>query len=243
MKKETGTFRGGAWDRFAEENQEKDKLSQRLLAYAAAAGAAGVGVLAAAAPARADIVFTPANITFSDSNLAIDITHGTLNDFLFTGFSSTNMSLNVDGYHGDGILRGPSGYAAALGRGAKIGASAGKFFEELEMAGISYRGSTLTGSWADVRNRYLGLSIDVNGQIHYGWAELSVRKPGSRRAIVATLEGYAYDTVANQTIRAGQVGPNTLISTTPEPGTLGLLALGSLGVGFWRRKKSLVRQS
>ena len=43
------------------------------------------------------------------------------------------------------------------------------------------------------------------------------------------VTGYAYDTIANQPIAAGQ-------TSTPEPGTLGLLALGSLGLGFWRRK-------
>jgi hypothetical protein len=49
------------------------------------------------------------------------------------------------------------------------------------------------------------------------------------------LTGYAYDTVAGQSILAGQTG-------TPEPGTLGLLALGSQGLGFWRRRKAVGSQ-
>jgi len=48
--------------------------------------------------------------------------------------------------------------------------------------------------------------------------------------VQATLGGFAYDTVAEEPIVAGQ-------GLTPEPGTLGLLALGSLGLGLWRRKK------
>ena len=44
------------------------------------------------------------------------------------------------------------------------------------------------------------------------------------------LTGYAHDTVARLSIDAGHT------SATPEPGTLGLLTLGSLGLGFWRRK-------
>jgi hypothetical protein len=44
------------------------------------------------------------------------------------------------------------------------------------------------------------------------------------------LTGYAYNTVPNASITAGEG------FRTPEPGTLGLLALGSLGLGFWRRR-------
>jgi hypothetical protein len=49
----------------------------------------------------------------------------------------------------------------------------------------------------------------------------------------ATLVNYAYNTVPDQPILFGQTS-----SPAPEPGTLGLLALGSLGLGFWRRRKA-----
>lgn len=51
------------------------------------------------------------------------------------------------------------------------------------------------------------------------------------------VTGYAYETNPNESIGAGQ------ISEGPEPGTLGLLALGSLGLGYWRRKKQAVENS
>jgi len=50
--------------------------------------------------------------------------------------------------------------------------------------------------------------------------------------VTAVLTGYAYDTVAGQSLTAGQ-------GQAPEPGTVGLLALGSLGLGFWRRRKAV----
>jgi hypothetical protein len=80
------------------------------------------------------------------------------------------------------------------------------------------------GSWINV-DRFLGLEFQINGSTHFGWAEFNVS------FLQATLGGYAYDTVAGQGLLAGQ-------TSVPEPGTLGLLALGSLGLGFWRRRKA-----
>ncbi|HXJ93780.1 MAG TPA: hypothetical protein VMT20_13080 [Terriglobia bacterium] len=42
-----------------------ESLSKRLAGYAAAAGAAGVGMLATTQPARADIIYTPANTSLT----------------------------------------------------------------------------------------------------------------------------------------------------------------------------------
>ena len=49
-------------------NQDTD---QRLRAYVLAAGAAGVGLLAAAQPAKAQVVYAPSNTTISDGALFI----------------------------------------------------------------------------------------------------------------------------------------------------------------------------
>jgi hypothetical protein len=62
--------------------------------------------------------------------------------------------------------------------------------------------------------------------------------------VVATLTGYAYETVPNKPIIAGQtkgsaetsVGPDAAL-TAPAP--LGLLALGSHGLSIWRREESV----
>jgi hypothetical protein len=61
-------------------------LEKRTSVYAMAAGAAGVSVLALATPARAEIVYTPANIRVplehgDGMGVKIDFNHDGINDF------------------------------------------------------------------------------------------------------------------------------------------------------------------
>jgi len=53
-----------------------------------------------------------------------------------------------------------------------------------------------------VRTRYLGLEFLINGEVHFGWARLTVTCKDLR--VLATLSGYAYETVPNTPIIAGQ---------------------------------------
>jgi hypothetical protein len=104
--------------------------------------------------------------------------------------------------------------------------------------------SRIHGSWNDVKHRYLGVEFVVKGEIHYGWARLKTScNPGNRK-ITALLTGYAYETIANKPIIAGatkgsdDAEPATSLNTaTPEPATLGMLALGERGLSIWRREE------
>lgn len=150
-----------------------------------------------------------------------------------------------------------SGFASALKAGAKI--QKGNRFTnnaEVVMAEASWLSSTNStrwfGPWANkgrgVTNRYLGLKFRVGGTFHFGWARLTVGR--AARGFTATLTGYAYETVPGKAIIAGatkgpddgaQPTPASIKTHTPEPPTLGMLALGAPGLSIWRREEPAAR--
>jgi hypothetical protein len=204
----------------------------RLAAYCATAGAAGVGMLALApCVAHAGIIYTPAHVEITPyEQIDLDLNHDGINDFKlidrgvsgfqypYLGVKAVNASDRVMG-----TLR-----VSRLTKSAVIGPGAPWLLKGTMVNG--YFG----GPWEPPRGAssvsgYLGFHFDIDGQVHYGWAAVTVSF--GVEGFNEELNGYAYDTVANQAIRAGQT------SATPEPGTLALLALGSLGLAYWRRTK------
>jgi hypothetical protein len=88
------------------------------------------------------------------------------------------------------------------------------------------------GIWVNVVDKYLALKIQVSGNIYYGWARLDVGGDG----LDITIKDYAYNSIPNQQILAGQTtitGINEIsfassISLYPNPATNHLtIALGS----------------
>jgi hypothetical protein len=101
-----------------------------------------------------------------------------------------------------------------------------------------------------VKNRYLGLKFKIKGKFHFGWARLTVIT--EKNSFKATLTGYAYETIPGKATIAGatqgsddtdksieQSNPTAQTVPTPEPGTLGALAMGSLGLSIWKRDESV----
>jgi hypothetical protein len=172
-------------------------------------------------------------------------------------------SLTVTATQGNGEVGSHNGiaYVAALDRGVIIGSNQ-SFISDFEANMAAVRSGyyflhcvhyhDTYGDWVNVSNRYLGLEFQIKGKTHYGWARLSVQV--GYVYIHATLTGYAYEDIAGKSIKAGQTkgaadewdeegfGPGVSLTSpipnTPQPTSLGMLALGARGMALWRRKET-----
>ena len=76
---------------------------------------------------------------------------------------------------------------------------------------------------------YLGMKFDDGaGTVNYGWAEITLDQAGQNQTI--ELHAYAYETETDTAIKTGAI---------PEPSTLGILALGAVGLAAWRRRQKM----
>jgi hypothetical protein len=224
-----------------------DSFHQRLNAYALAASAAGVSLLALARTATAKIIYTPAHVRISaNQHFDLDLNHDGITDFTIQNLYSYNrtsickpfMAFVYESPASGNDAEGGYPFVSALPRGARISASQG-FFGGQWMALHSrvFLGrrqecvSSHFGNWYSVIDRYLGLKFRIHQGTHYGWARLNVQK-GQGKQLVATLTGYAYETIPNKPIIAGKThGPDVI---TLQDASLGHLARGADAIKAWR---------
>ena len=219
-------------------NRNLDKV---LLHYAAAASAAGVSVMALTQPSEGRIVYTPAHqILPRSSILNLDVDNDGIADYNLVNHAYTFSSGKVLSYADLIVLGGSNsnqvvgnGLAYALPKGARVGSSdpiVSNFPPLMEGCERTTLGTNVDGSWPNAKNKYLGLKFFVNGETHFGWARLSVRR--TQCNITAVLTGYAYETLPNKSIQAGRtIGQDgDLIDQRNKPlsGSLGALAQGSV---------------
>jgi len=229
------------------------RLNQRLTAYMAAASAAGVGILALAPSAHAKVVYTPANTTINGTT-TIDLNHDGIADFVI-GFQELDKSIIL--FVGPQVtgnqMRIANGGAAAgffgvpVGPGEKFAATNSYSWGLIMADAGSYSITWFNGPWANASNRYLGFKFLINGEVHYGWARLSV---GNYLHAInqVILTGYAYETVPNTNIVEGHLSdgtadnlaPTDLLAPAPQPASLGMLARGADGLAIWRREDDAV---
>jgi len=234
--------------------RSKQQLSESLLAhinaYALAAGAAGVTIVAMTQPADAEIIVTQAHGNIPINKLVtIDLNHDGVPDFWFflSTFAYHTFHATVEVHPNAGaVIATAGGYAAPLSQGASIGPAQvftkGKRLNLARTAGFDYNSvysRKIFGPWEDVQNRFLGVEFMISGQTHYGWIRLTVN--ANTRLPTATLTGYAYETVAGQSIQAGQLvdEPSAKVQSPPAATlSLGTLAMGYQGLPLWRRDES-----
>jgi hypothetical protein len=236
-----------------------ESIHQQLSMYALAASAAGVGTLCFAKPAEARIVYTPAHVAIKANGglFHIDLNHDGTPDFALWNRSSSqnywrgllareSRSANEIWMTNTVCAGSPGSGAAPLPKGKRIGPKGEFKHSRYAYANMAYAGKATTcGPWARQSNlqAYLGLKFTINGKIHFGWARVKVDTLQAPFSV--TLTGYAYETIPGKAIIAGATkGPDdaeptaALSSQTPEPTTLGALALGAPGLSIWRRKES-----
>jgi hypothetical protein len=222
---------------------------KKLSGYAILAAASGVTMLALTPGAEAKVVYTPTNQKLPlNATFALDLNGDGIPDFnffasTFTGgalraetfTSNSDAGLTVAGAVQSNQAWGVLGFVSALPAGVKIGGH-GKFaashvFLGL-VAGTDGEPPSYFGQWApkngNVKNHYVGLTFVIDGETHFGWARFNVqiRQPLHGKA-QAVLTGYAYETVANAPIIAGETSGTEDAAT--RPATLGQLAAGVAG--------------
>ena len=234
-----------------------ESVHQQLSMYALAAGAAGVSMLALAQPSEGKIVYTPANLKIvsnPEGSYNLDLNHDGVNDFAIRNMTFNTGDfihgvLSAVPFSGNGVEG--DGFVYALRRGAPIGPR--QPFSAPHTMTNCVLAQTLTcfGSWHQATNRYLGLKFHVDGKVHYGWARLSVTTNST--GITATLTGYAYETIPGKSIKAGQTKGSDgsingdiaqsaflthPIADSPQPASLGMLALGARGIPLRQWKET-----
>ena len=232
------------------------QIEKRCLAYVLAVG----GTALLTAPAHAEIVYTPTQVSVLIGTIPVDLNNDGISDVqiedlsLFGSSSGSILGLSVRGAQNasarvigrkNGLFQAGSVFPAPYG--FSIGPNSPKSFIGPLRTGsgpVMVQGSNFAGSldrffgpWQNKTNRYLGIQFSINGQTHYGWARLTVKTYFNERSrtihIRATLTGYAYETQPNTAILAGDQGPTAQPkgASAEDSRTLASPSLGLLSLG------------
>lgn len=223
--------------------------SQHVRAGRKCSGSRCVGVGARASQAK--IVYTKANFTFHfPGGYSLDLNHDGVADFKFFARKS---ALSIFARNATNSVWGSLIYVSALSAGVTVGSNKVHFQPHNFLVEDCASTTFCRGRWYAASNKYLGLKFYIKGKPHYGWARLSVHVHVDH-SISAKLTGYAYETIPGKPIIAGKTkGPDgdsveqsndfgsgafltDPIPETPQPATLGALAMGARGVSIWRRE-------
>lgn len=203
-------------------------LDRRLLSYTLAAGA----TLAASTPSQAEVLFTPNNSFLRPpSSLVIDLNHDGVADFLLKVreifLTTSSFAYGFAGratVYGLGPSKQFEGSAfwalKPLKRGNRIGNQVAFHPYGILASGRPY----WNGPFDNLQNRFLGVKLVVNGEVHFGW--IGFRRVDARKTVQVTLAGWAYETEPGKAILAGDIGNGISPSTYIRPTSLEILSTG-----------------
>jgi hypothetical protein len=203
----------------------------RRAAYTLAAAAAASGVTSDADAAIAyynpepDLV-VPLTEFPNQQSYFLDINNDSLADVRFDNFDffgGNYQALYVQYFPGKAVgFFGSFPYVTALSAGASIDSTttSGGPFDAV----LSYPPNPQS-QFATANGAFIGLGFPIGPtDVYYAWVRVDI----NNGAGTFTIRDYAFNTDAFTPIKAGQ---------TPEPGTLGMLAAGALGLLGMRRKR------
>jgi len=235
-------------------DNHSESFHQRLNAYALAAGAAGVSLLALAQPSEAKIIHRHLGVALQGNDYyAFDpANQGAAFEFLGSFINRTSVWWNRVWLRPNsqyaGALLAQNAFAADLARGAVIGR--GGAFGEGASSGLlftygPYGGGTgkhHKGNFALGQTDYVGFKFNISGKEHFGWVRLkvSVRPFQGEMLTVSVLRDYAYQTIPGKSIRAGQTMEGAdagSVSGNLHNASLGALALGASGIPLRRQER------
>lgn len=193
-------------------------------AYSAAATAA----VAVASAANAGIVYSGVQdisiSQFNALNLDIDL-DGTgdllLKNYVFGGGNYQGASVNF--YPGKlvGFQSGGLAYVSALNAGFSVdAASVGPTF----FGSMAYGLNNPSAQFNNVAGKFLGLSFAGNTGLKYAWVRVDI----DNTLGTFVVRDWAYE---------NQTGVGITTGAIPGPGALGLLAVGSVGLGRLRSRR------
>ena len=210
------------------------RMKRRATAKTVALAGAALGALGAEKADAVPIYNNPDDARISPGQGSININlsnllnpNPTLNNpdaVINYNFDTANNALNLN-------FNSLNNMAAALpnpvNRNGEIGPRNTNFLENFNL-GVEVTPGPPTGEWVGATNAFLGMMVDVpDSSPHFGWVRLSVDDQ-----LGVVLHDFAIESEPGTAIAAGAGIP------VPEPGSLGLLALGAVGLAAWRKRRS-----
>ncbi|MFN0190351.1 MAG: T9SS type A sorting domain-containing protein [Bacteroidia bacterium] len=206
----------------------KNQLSKKLYAFI-------VTAMMFSASANAQIVYTDVNpdvtINTNGGVYALDLNNDGITDFNITYSTAifvgqTNRYINITPLGTNKVGNGLSvHYPSALPLNTLIDSSSFYWSSNANQSLISRiwfqtpHGQWVwqtRGNWNGASNKYVPLQLNLNSQKYYGWARLDA----VTNAVSFTVKDYAYNTIPNQLIRAGETSCATPTVNLTQSGSL-----------------------